>query len=247
MSRVWVTGASSGIGAALATELADRGHAVAVSARRPEQLEQVSAGRMLVVPLDVTDRSAVHAGAGVVRRELGGIDTVVACAGTWKQVDVDHWDPDLFRSHLDVHVMGLVHLVDAVLPEMLARRGGTIVGVSSVAGYRGLPKGEAYCSAKAAMSTLLESLRADVSARGVRVVTVSPGFVRTDLTETNDFPMPWMLEPADAARRIADGIAAGKAEVVFPLPMMLTMKAARLVPQRLWAAAVSRATARSGR
>jgi NAD(P)-dependent dehydrogenase (short-subunit alcohol dehydrogenase family) len=240
----WVTGASRGIGAAVAAEFSRRGYAVGVSARSEEQLAQVAeraVGRVLVVPADVTDREAMLAAAARVREELGPIDVAVLNAAHWGQMSVAAWDSALFRRHLDTNVVGMVHGIEAVLADMRRRRSGTIAGLASVAGYRGLPRSEAYGATKAAQINLLESLRIDLAPAGIRVVTVCPGFVRTDLTANNSFPMPWIMEPDEAARRICDGIARGRAEVVFPLPIMLTMKAARLVPVRTWAWALSRA------
>lgn len=241
-ARTWVVGASSGIGAALASELADRGDRLAISGRRRDRLEQLAGARMQVQPCDATDRAAVQSAAAAVTDVLGGIDVAVYSAGTWRQMDVDHWDPAVIREHFEVHVLGLANLIEAVLPGMLARGSGTIVGVSSVAGYRGLPRAEAYSSAKAGQQLLLESLRADLAPRGLRVVTVCPGFVRTEMTEGNVFPMPWLMEADDAARRIADGLAHGKPEIVFPVPMMVAMKLARLVPVRAWGRLSARAT-----
>jgi short-subunit dehydrogenase len=240
-SRVWITGASSGIGEALARELARRGARVAVSARRAERLEQLAAEHgMLAVPADVTDLEQTNRAAAHVREELGGIDLAVLNAGIWEQVDVSAWDSDVVRRHVDTNVMGMVHGIEAVLPGMRRNRSGTIVGVASVAGYRGLPRSEAYGMTKAAQINLLESLRIDLRRLGIGVITVCPGFVDTELTDRNRFIMPWMLEPAEAARRIADGIEKGKAEIVFPLPMMLLMKAARVVPVRVWSEVWSR-------
>ena len=238
--RVWITGGSSGIGAALAAELANHGARVAISARREARLRQVAGDRMLTVPVDVTDREAMRDAAETVRRELGGIDIAVLNAGTWKQMDVTAWDSDAFRRHVDTNLMGMVHGIEAVLPEMRRARSGTIAGVASVAGYRGFPSSQAYGSTKAAEINLLESLRIDLLPLRIEVITVCPGFVRSELTATNTFRMPWIIEADDAARRIADGIAKGKAEIVFPLPMMLAMKAARLVPVRPWTRLMSR-------
>jgi short-subunit dehydrogenase len=231
----WVTGASAGIGEALVHELCRRGAAVAATARRAEALEAIAAaapGTVLPVPADVTDLAATRAAAERVHDELGPIALAVLNAGLWEQVDV--------RRHLDTNVMGMVHGVEAVLPDMRRRRAGTIAGMASVAGYRGLPQSEAYGASKAAQINLLESLRIDLRSSGVGVVTICPGFVRTGLTGRNSFPMPFMLEPDDAARQICDGLERGKAEIVFPLPMMLAMKAVRLVPIRPWTALMSR-------
>jgi short-subunit dehydrogenase len=121
-----------------------------------------------------------------------------------------------------------------VLPAMLARRSGVIAGVASVAGYRGLPGAEAYGATKAAQINLLEALRAHTRRSGVQITTVCPGFVRTEMTDTNDFPMPFMVEPDEAARAICDGLEKERLEIVFPAQMALLMKAARYVPVRLW-------------
>jgi len=235
-ARIWITGASTGIGAALARELADRGARVAISARSADQLAEVAGGRMVVVPVDVTDRAATVAAGEAVREALGGLDVAVLNAGTWSQFHVEPWDSQLFADHLQVNVMGAVHTMEAVVPQMLAEGRGRVVGVASVAGYRGLPGSEAYNAGKAAMISLLESLRGSLAPRGVVVQTVNPGFVTTRMTDRNRFPMPFKIEVDVAARTIADGIARDKAEVVFPLPMAVVMKIARLVPVRAWTA-----------
>ncbi|MBA3523257.1 MAG: SDR family NAD(P)-dependent oxidoreductase [Geodermatophilaceae bacterium] len=241
-SRIWVTGASSGIGAALANELDRRGAKVAISARREDRLTELAQGRMHVQPLDVTDRDAVLAAGDAVRAALGGLDVAVLNAGAWDQVMIDDWDAEVFQRHFDVNLMGMVNCVQAVMPAMIAAKAGMIVGVASVAGYRGMPNSEAYGATKAAQINLLESLRVDLRRRGVMVQTVCPGFVKTEMTERNTFPMPWIMSPEDAAYKMADGIASGRPEVVFPLPMLLLMKTARLIPVRAWAALLSRAT-----
>jgi short-subunit dehydrogenase len=241
--RIWVVGASSGIGAALARELHRRGAVVAVSARSPEHLERVAGGEMAVVAADVTDRAAIAAAARAAERSLGGLDMVIWCAGYWKQVDATAWDPDTFSRHVEVNLLGLNNVLDAVLPGMVAAGRGHIVGVASVAGYRGLPGSEAYGATKAAQINLLESLRASLFHRGIHVTTVCPGFVRTPMTAANTFPMPFIIEAEDAARRIADGLERGRMEIVFPLRMAVIMKLARFLPVRLWAVLASRASA----
>jgi short-subunit dehydrogenase len=209
---------------------------VAASARRADKLEELGP-RVLPVPLDVTDRDAVMAAEKRIRTELGGLDVVILNAAYWQQFTVDKWDADVMRRHFDTNVMGLAHGVEAVLPEMRRRRAGTIVGMASVAGYRGFPRSEAYGATKAAEINMLEALRIDLRPLGITVQTVCPGFVRTDLTAKNTFPMPFMLEPDDAARRICRGIEKEKAEIVFPFPMMVAMKALRFVPVRLYTGA----------
>jgi short-subunit dehydrogenase len=218
----------------VARELVDRGARVAISARRTDRLAEVAAGRMTVVEADVTDWSSLDAAARRVRRELGETDLVVHCAGFWEQMDAASWDREVFARHVEVNLLGLNNLLGTVLPRMVERGQGQIVGVASVAGYRGLAGAEAYGATKAAQLNLLEALRAALRRRGVTVTTVCPGFVRTQLTAGNRFPMPFMVEPERAARSICDGLERGRMEIVFPLPMAVLMKTARLLPVRVW-------------
>jgi short-subunit dehydrogenase len=247
-SVAWITGGSSGIGAALAHELCRRGARVAITARRAERLADVAAsapGEAHVLPGDVREPAALEEVVAAVEANVGPIDLAVLNAGIWTQVDVGKWDSAIIREHIETNFMGMVHGLDAVLPRMLARRSGTIVGVASVAGYRGYTRAEAYGPSKAAEINLLESLRVDLGPLGVDVQLVNPGFVRTPLTEANDFPMPFMIEAPDAARRIADAIEKGKAETVFPLPYRVGMKLVRVAPARLYTA-VSRRFVKAG-
>lgn len=243
--RCWVVGASSGIGAALAAELLARGADVAISARRVERLEEVSRGRMTVVPCDVTDVDSVARAAADVRQRLVGMDLVVWSAGAWEQFDAARWDRDAFARLVHVNLLGLNNLLATVLPRMVQTGHGHLVGIASVAGYRGLAGAEAYGATKAAQLNLLESLRASLSRRGIRVTTVSPGFVRTEMTETNTFPMPFLIEVDEAARSIANGLERGDHEIVFPLQMAALMKLASVLPVRVWDALAAR-LARSG-
>lgn len=240
-SVVWVIGASSGIGAATARELVARGAIVAISARRENALDEVSVGRMLVVPVDVTDADSVAAAAARVHAEHGRIDIAIFAAGHWKQMDAHAWDTDDFNQHIQVNLVGMSNAIAAVLPEMLARGSGVIAGIASVAGYRGLAGAEAYGATKAAQINMLESLRVHVAKTGVRVTTICPGFVRTELTAGNDFPMPFIIDADEAAVSICNGLEHDRTEIVFPLPMALLMKAARLVPVGLWARLWARA------
>ena len=239
-ARIWVVGASSGIGAALARELVGRGASVAVSARRAGELEKVAGSSMMPVVADVTDRAAVAAAWADVRDRLGGVETVVFNAGYWEQMAARQWDADVFARHVNVNLLGLSNLLAAVLPDLVTN-GGRIVCVASVAGYRGLAGAEGYGATKAAQINLMESLRATLRGTDVDLVTVCPGFVRTPMTRQNRFPMPFMVEAEEAARAICDGLERGRPEIVFPLPMAVLMKTARLLPVRVWAALSGRA------
>jgi NAD(P)-dependent dehydrogenase (short-subunit alcohol dehydrogenase family) len=242
----WVVGGSAGIGAAVARELQSRGAVVAISARRRDQLDEVSDGNMLAVAADVTDPTSLISAASRVRDELGPIDLAVLSAGYWKQMTTTDWDTETFDRHVQVNLVGMSNTIAAVLPQMLDRRRGVIAGISSVAGYRGLAGSAAYGATKAAQINLLESLRIQVARRGVRVVTICPGFVSTELTAGNDFPMPFIIEADEAGRAICDGLERGRTEIVFPVRMALLMKAARLVPVALWSALWSRISPREG-
>ncbi|HVU71800.1 MAG TPA: SDR family NAD(P)-dependent oxidoreductase [Mycobacteriales bacterium] len=232
--RAWVVGASSGIGAATAQELVYRGADVAVTARREDALQAVSGGRMLAVAADVTDADAIAAAAEKVEADLGPIDIAVLSAGYWQQFDPRAWSVDAFERHVAVNLLGMSSCIAAVLPSMLARDEGTIAGVASVAGFRGLPGAEAYGATKAAQISMLESLRIDLADTGVRITTICPGFVDTDMTAANDFPMPFMISAEAAGRAICDGLERRRTEIVFPPAMAALMRGARHVPTSGW-------------
>jgi short-subunit dehydrogenase len=244
-TRIWLIGASSGIGAALALELQRRGANVAITARRAEQLDQLATGTMIPIPADVTDPDAIKLAERAARRALGDLDTVIWCAGYWKRFDATAWDRERFARHIAVNLLGLNNVLAAVVPAMVERGSGHIVGIASVAGYRGLAGSEAYGATKAAQINLLEALRASLTSHGIRITTVCPGFVRTPMTAGNTFPMPFLIEPDQAAKIIVSGLERGRMEIIFPLPMALTMKLARILPVRLWAALSSRIAQRS--
>lgn len=241
-ARVWVVGASSGIGAEVARRLADGGARVAVSARNLSALAEVSGGRMHAERLDVTDPRQVAAAANTVRSALGRIDAVVLSAGYWQQGDPGTLDPEEFAAHLETNLVGASRVIAAVLPDMRATGAGMIVGIASVAGFRGLPGGEGYGASKAGLINLLEALRAGLHDTGVRVQTVCPGFVDTPLTSRNAFPMPFLINDREAARHVLAGLVSERPLVIFPWPMAVLARAARLVPAGLW----SRLTAPRG-
>ncbi len=208
-----------------------------MSARRADALKEVAGEWMTAVPCDITDRDSVRDAAAEVAAALGGIDIAVLSAGYWKQMD--EFDVDSFQRHLDVNLGGMANCLGELIPRFKAQRAGMIVGVSSVAGYRGLPGSEAYGATKAAQINLLEALRASLRPNGIDVLTVCPGFVETEMTSSNTFPMPFMVKAPQAARAIADGMEKQSARIVFPWQMSLLMKVARFVPDRLWAIALT--------
>jgi NADP-dependent 3-hydroxy acid dehydrogenase YdfG len=233
---VLITGASSGIGAAVARHLGRLGCRLALFARRAAELEAVArevesgGGKALVVPGDVTSLAQVRAAHERIARETGPVEVAFLNAGVGDVTTVTHFNAEQIRRLFDVNVMGQVNWLDVLLPAMVARRAGTIVGTSSLARDRGLPSSGAYSASKAAVSVLLEALRVEGLAYGVKVVTFEPGFVKTPLTAKHRFKMPFLLEADDAAARLCRAVAAGQRVVRFPLPLSLASRFGGLLP-----------------
>jgi len=244
-ARVWVTGASSGIGEALVAALVRRGARVAVTARRTELLTAIAAkhagGRapVLVVPADVTDAAAVTAAAKDVASAWGGIDLAIFNAGGSVGPPVETRDPRFvaaeYTATMALNFFSVVYGIDAVLPGMLERGAGRIAAVASLGGFRPTTVGLPYTASKAAVIHLMEGLRMQVAPRGVAVTVVNPGFVRTPLTARHSFKMPFLVEVDDAADRIVRGLERGKDEIVFPAPLAWTIKLLGVLPDRLYA------------
>lgn len=226
---VWITGASSGIGAEVALELARRGARVVVTARRAEALEEL-AGRsanITAAPGDITDHDGIARVVEGILASHGTIDVALLNAGTYTPVLPEDFSAELFRPHVEVNIMGTVNCIEAVLPGMRRRRSGRIAVVASVTGFAALPMASAYGATKAFLISMCDSLRADLAGEGsgVSVTVVAPGFVKTGLTEQNDFEMPFVIEAPEAARIIADGLESGAPEIAFPRRMSIAMKA----------------------
>lgn len=235
--NVFLTGASSGIGEALAREYAARGATLGLVARRDSVLAALATalpGRHHTYACDVTDRDALIAAARAFEAATGGADVVIANAGISEGVLTEYYeDLEAFRRVMDTNVLALAHTFHPFIAPMRTRGRGTLVGIASVAGIRGLPGSEAYCASKAAAISYCESLRVELRRTGVRVVTVAPGFVRTPLTAKNPYRMPFLMEPADFARRAADRIDAGTSYAVIPWQMGVVAKLLRVLPN--WA------------
>ncbi len=244
--RVWVIGASTGIGAEIARELLKRGARVALSARKRELLHEVANGHAdaLVAPLDVTDADSVRSAAATVATRWGGIDFVLVVAGTHTEMRAQNWNLADARRLFDINLHGVLHCVDVALP-LLARSDGAQRGigiVASVAGYVGLPRALVYGASKAALINFTESLYGDLRPQGIGVYLINPGFVDTPLTRRNDFAMPALMRADEAARATLDGIAAGRFEIHYPKRFTLWLKLLRLLPYRLQLYAVRKVT-----
>ncbi len=238
--RVWIVGASSGIGAALAQALIARGARVAVSARSADPLAAL--GAALAVPLDVRDADAMAAAAGQVTAALGRIDLAVYCAGTYAPMRATAFDLDAALAHDDVNYRGALHWLAAVLPGTLASGAGHLSLVSSVAGWRGLPQALAYGPTKAALINLAEILHLDLRPRGIGVSVVNPGFVATPLTARNAFRMPALLSAEQAAQAIVAGWESGRFDIHFPRRFTLWLRLLRCLPARVHFALTHRLT-----
>ena len=241
--RVWLIGASTGIGRALASQLHALGATVIVSARKMEALQAFADQHpgSTALPLDVTDAQAMQAAARQVLAS-GPLDLVCYCAGHYHAMRATAIDlPDLLRHH-EVNTVGALQMLAAVTPAMVARGQGHISLVSSVAGFRGLPQSLAYGPTKAALINLAETLYLDLQPHGLGVSVINPGFVETPLTAQNTFHMPALITPDQAAQAIVRGWAKGEFDIHFPKRFTLWLKLLRLLPYRLYFAAVRRMT-----
>jgi NAD(P)-dependent dehydrogenase (short-subunit alcohol dehydrogenase family) len=227
----WLVGASSGIGLATAEALHALGARVIVSGRNADALQRFVAAHpgAVALPLDVADASAVKA-AGQAVLQLGGLDMVMYCAGYYKALRADAYDLGEMLQHQQVNYVGALYVLDAVLPHFLKQRAGHISLISSVAGFRGLPKSLAYGPTKAALINLAETLYVDLEPSGVGVSLINPGFVETPLTAQNSFTMPALITPAQAAAEIIKGWAQGAFEIHFPKRFTRWMKTLRVLP-----------------
>jgi len=242
---VWLVGASAGIGRATASALHAQGASVVVSARSEQALDEFVKEHpgARALPLDVTDAAAVKAAA----QTLGAMDCVVYCAGHYRAMDAAQLDLSELLRHNQINYLGALNLLDAVLPQLLAQpldprsgQRGHISLVGSVAGYFGLPNSLAYGPTKAALINLAETLYVDLHKQGVGVSLISPGFVDTQLTRQNQFSMPALIGPEQAAREILKGWARGQFEIHFPKRFTLLMQALRLLPYPALFAALRR-------
>ncbi len=253
--RVWLVGASSGIGRATASALHAQGAHVIVSARQARALDEFVATHpgAVALPLDVTDPAAVHAAAHTAAQTTTppgtpgqGLDCVVYCAGHYAAQRADAMDMPELLKHLNVNYVGALHVLHAVLPLLLTQppqRRGHISLVGSVAGYRGLPNSLAYGPTKAALINLAETLHTDLGVHGVGVSIVNPGFVDTPLTTQNRFTMPALITPEQAAQAMLRGWASGAFEIHYPRRFTWAMKLLACLPYPLFFAAMRRLNA----
>lgn len=236
MRRIWLTGASSGIGAALAELLLQRGHRLALSARRTEPLKALAErypGQVLVAPGDLGDAAQVRAIGERIAQLWGALDTVILNAGTCEYVEVQSFEAAMIERVVRANLFSASYCIEAALPLLRLGHQPHLVGVGSSVTYLPLPRAEAYGASKAGMRYLLEALRIDLAAEDIAVTLVSPGFVDTPLTQKNDFPMPMRWPVERAARYIAERLDKRPHEIAFPTPFIAVLKLLGSLPSSL--------------
>jgi len=245
--RVFLTGASSGIGEALAHFYAARGDTLGLLARREDHLARLKAARGSTVETyaaDVTDLQAVKAAAAAFIARHGVPDIVIGNAGVSHGTLTEFEDDvDVFRQIMDVNVNGVVNTFHPFIAPMKARGSGSLVGIASVAGFRGLPGASAYSASKAAVISYCEALRVELKRPGVQVTTICPGYIATPMTAGNPYPMPFIIPADEFARRCARAVDAKASLAVIPWPMAIAGRIFRLVPNFIY----DRMMAKAGR
>ena len=234
--KIWITGASSGIGKSVAEKFANEGWKVAVSARRKELLDELAKNPNIVsFPLDVTNRNQINEVFKNIIDNFGDLDICLFSSGTYEPKDEQNIDPDKIKNVININFLGVIDCVKSVERYFKDKKSGHISIVSSIAGYRGLPNSSGYGPSKAALTNFSESIYFDFKKFGVRVSVVSPGFIKTPLTDKNEFPMPFLKTPEYAAEKIFNGLVKSSAfEIHFPKGLTLTLKFLRILPYRLY-------------
>lgn len=237
---IWITGASSGLGRELARQYAQAGHRVCVSARSTDALDELAEicrdmnGSIHVFSLDVTDTEQIGRCFDRMSETVGMPELCVLNAGTHTENPVKNFDRETYQRLMNINYMGVVNCLQAIIPAYIAQERGQIAIVSSVAGYRGLPNASAYGASKAALINMCESLQPELAACGVDLRLINPGFVRTPLTDLNEFPMPFLMEVEDAAARMMKGLEGGGFEITFPRRFTWLLKIFKMLPYAVY-------------
>ena len=239
--RVFLTGASSGIGEGLAIALAKKGAILGLVARRTDLLEglrgrcEAVGGMAMALPCDVTDASALQAAADKYRSDFGRIDVAIANAGIGgNNAETRNFEPAAVKKVIDINLLGSVNMIHAVLPSMKEQGNGQLVAISSLAGFRGLPKSAAYCASKAGMTAFFESVRLDVAQYGIDVTIIQPGFIKTPLTDGRAHKMPYLMELNDAIPLFISAIEKKKKFAAFPWQLATFVRSGKFMPTWLY-------------
>ena len=237
MKNIWITGASSGIGRALAIKFAEKGWQVAASARREGLLNEISNLNKNIssFPLDVTDKEKCKEIFSQIKNKYNDIDICFFSTGTWDPKKERDIDIDQMKNVMEVNFFGTLNCIKTVEQYFKDRNDGHISIVSSIAGYRGLPNSTGYGASKAALNNLAESLYFDFGRHNVRISLISPGFIKTPMTDKNEFKMPFLKTPEFAADKIYNGLINGSSfEIDFPKELTLILKFLKLLPDRIY-------------
>jgi len=240
--RVWLIGASSGIGEATAKALMQRGASLALSSRNRDALTALADGKAHIAAADVTDRASLAAAFDEVRAALGGIDLAIVNAGTHRPVRAWELDAEAAEQLVQVNLVGAINASALLAPYFAAHGSGRLAITASVAGYGGLPTGLVYGATKAALINFAETLYLDLVPKGVAVHLINPGFVKTPLTDLNEFSMPALISSEEAAEEILAGIERGEFEIHFPKRFTRSLKLLKLLPYRWYFPLVHRIT-----
>lgn len=234
---IWLTGASSGIGEALVKPLAEQCQQLIISARNHGALERIRKAtglhNILCLPMDITDNWSVHQAANEIIHRYGRLDTLIANAGTCEYVDVNQFDAQLFQRVINTNLIGLANCVEAALPLLKQSQRGYLVGMSSSVAWLPLSRAQAYGASKAATTHFLEAMKIDLAPQHIDVSVIAPGFVKTPLTDKNDFPMPMRISADEAAEEIIHGLRRRHWEIHFPRKFTFIMKLIASLPAAL--------------
>jgi len=239
-SKVFITGGSKGIGKALALECTKRGAEVFLFARNETALEEITkfinenGGRAHYYAGDVTVKADVKNAVDLAVGKMGKIDIAFLNAGISEHVSFRDYDSSNLERIINVNLIGNAHAMEYLIPLMKTQQGGKIVGISSLASFRATPGSSSYSISKIAFDYLLEAARYELKDWNIKVITVRFGFIKTDIIKKNDFYMPFLLEPEECARKVADGVAAGKRKIQFPFIMLILTKTAKLLPEFIY-------------
>jgi len=237
MKTIWITGASSGIGKSLALKFAKEGWQVAASARREDLLNQLTESNQNIVsfPLDVTNGEKCKEVFEKIKNRFENIDICFLSTGTWDPKKEKDIDIDQMKIVMEVNFFGTLNCIKAVETYFKENKNGHISIVSSIAGYRGLPNSTGYGASKAALNNLAESLYFDFGRHNVRVSLISPGFIKTPMTDKNEFKMPFLKTPEFAADKIYNGLISGSSfEIDFPKELTLILKFLKILPDKIY-------------
>jgi short-subunit dehydrogenase len=238
--NIILTGASSGIGYELAKQLAKEGANLALLARRKNVIDSLAEeiekhnSKIITIQCDVSNKASVHSAFNEAKVNFGEIDMVILNAGTSERVDIINFDVSKADEIYGVNTLGLIYCVKEVLQDFIQRKEGWIVGVSSLSDVRGFPRSSLYCSSKAASSIFLESIRIELKKYNIKIITVKPGFVKTPMTDKNEFYMPFLINVEKAAKIILKGIKKEKRIISFPLPIVLATKVLKILPDSIF-------------